>query len=248
MGGWTKRRADAPLGAFVAEAAGLDFIRVEGGPPVPRVHDVTASTIRMDEVAVTEPTPATAEDFGRRLAVLHATPAPAFGAPWTGFIGPTDDLLPMDNAPDPTWAQHFRDRRVLPALKAAVDRGNIQARDAADVAQVVKQLEDLVPSEPPARLHGDLWSGNVLWAAAAVWLIDPAAHGGHPETDLAMLQLFGLPYLDRVLSAYTEVRPLQPGWQERVTVHQLWPLLVHAALFGASYGARAGDAARSILG
>ncbi|MDX6268220.1 MAG: hypothetical protein QOD70_2960 [Frankiales bacterium] len=247
MGAWTKRRADAPLGAFVAEAAGLDFIRVEGGPPVPRVRDVSATALRLDAVETAEPTRAVAEDFGRRLAVLHATRAPAFGAPWTGFIGPTGDLLPMDNAPDPGWPEHYRRRRVEPALRAARERGTIGPEDAADVERVLERLAELVPEEDPARLHGDLWSGNVLWAVDAVWLIDPAAHGGHRETDLAMLQLFGLPFLDAVLSSYQETRPLAQGWQERVAVHQLWPLLVHAALFGSQYGLRAGAAARSVL-
>lgn len=247
MGAWTKRRADAPLGAFVAEAAGLDFIRVEGGPQVPRVRDVTSTTLRLDLVQTAEPTRANAEDFGRRLAVLHATPAPAFGAPWTGFIGPTGDLMPMDNAPDATWAEHYRLRRVEPALKAARERGTVSAEDAADVERVLSRLEELVPDEPPARLHGDLWSGNVLWAADAVWLIDPAAHGGHRETDLAMLQLFGLPFLDAVLSSYEQTQPLAAGWRDRVAVHQLWPLLVHAALFGSLYGVRAGQAARTVL-
>ncbi|MCU1603375.1 MAG: fructosamine kinase [Frankiales bacterium] len=246
MGAWTKRRADAPLGAFVAEAAGLDFIRVEGGPPVPRVHDVTATAIRMDEVITSGPTAATAEDLGRRLAVLHACPAPAFGAPWTGFIGPTDDLLPMDNMADATWAEHFATRRVLPALKEGRDRRRVDPDDAAAVEAVLDRLESLVPDPGPRRVHGDLWSGNVLWALDAAWLIDPAAHGGHPETDLAMLQLFGLPFLDSVLSTYSEAAVLAPGWRERTPVHQLWPLLVHAALFGGDYGARAGAAARSL--
>jgi fructosamine-3-kinase len=236
---WTKRQADAPLGVFVAEAAGLDWIRVEGGPPVPQVLEVTATSLRMERVVVTGPTVAVAEDFGRRLAVLHATSAPAYGAAWTGFIGPVEDLLPMDNAPSPSWADHFRDRRVVPALALALSRGAVDPRDAADVEKVLARLEDLVPEEGPARLHGDLWTGNVLWAADAAWLVDPAAHGGHRETDLAMLALFGLPHLDRVLSAYDEAAPLAEGWRERVAVHQLWPLLVHAALFGAEYGARA---------
>lgn len=247
MNAWTKRRADAPLGAFVAEAVGLDWIRVEGGPPVPRVHEVTATSLRMDRVVPSEPTVAVAEDLGRRLAVLHRTGAPGFGAPWTGFIGPVDDLLPMDNAPSATWADHFRDRRVVPALKLAVDRGAIDARDVDDISRVLERLEQLVPDEGPARLHGDLWSGNVVWAADAAWLVDPAAHGGHRETDLAMLALFGLPHLDRVLTAYDAATPLADGWRERVGVHQLWPLLVHAALFGSSYGVRAGQAARSVL-
>jgi fructosamine-3-kinase len=247
VGAWTKRRADAPLGAFVAEAAGLDFIRVEGGPRVPRVYDVTATTLRLDEIVTAEPTKHVADDFGRRLSVLHTTAAPVFGASWTGFIGPTDDLLPMDNAPDNTWAEHFRVRRVGPALREATDRGRLDPDDAKDVERVLERLELLVPDEGPARLHGDLWSGNVLWTEEDAWLIDPAAHGGHRETDLAMLQLFGLPFLDRVLASYDEARPLAEGWRDRVAIHQLWPLLVHAALFGGGYGARAGAAARTVL-
>jgi fructosamine-3-kinase len=232
---------------FVAEAAGLDWIRVPGGPPVPAVLDVTPTTLLIERIEAAEPTADLAEDFGRRLAVLHATGADAYGAARTGFIGPTDDLLPMDNAASPTWAEHYRERRVRPMLRAARDRGAISDGDASDVEHALALLEQLVPEEGPARLHGDLWSGNCIWARDAVWLIDPAAHGGHRETDLAMLALFGLPFLDRVLAAYDEATPLAKGWRERTAVHQLWPLLVHAALFGGDYGPRAGQAARSLL-
>ncbi len=100
------------------------------------------------------------------------------------------------------------------------------------------------PLEPPSRLHGDLWSGNVLWSPDGVVLVDPAAHGGHRETDLAMLALFGLPHLDRVLAAYDEAHPLAEGWRDRVGLHQLHPLLVHATLFGGGYAARAVEVAR----
>ena len=100
------------------------------------------------------------------------------------------------------------------------------------------------PPEPASRLHGDLWSGNVLWSADGAVLVDPAAHGGHRETDLAMLALFGLPFLDRVLAAYDEVHPLSDGWRDRVALHQVHPLLVHAVLFGGGYGSQAVAAAR----
>ena len=115
------------------------------------------------------------------------------------------------------------------------------------IERVMSRLVDgqlSVPDAEPARLHGDLWSGNVLWSADGPVLIDPAAHGGHRETDLAMLDLFGLPHLDRVLAAYDETWPLDDGWRERVPLHQLHPLLVHAALFGGGYGAQAVAAAR----
>ena len=98
--------------------------------------------------------------------------------------------------------------------------------------------------EPPARLHGDLWSGNVLWTAHEAVLIDPAAHGGHREADLAMLALFGAPHLERVLAAYDEAAPLADGWRDRVLLHQVHPLLLHAVLFGGSYAAQTVSAAR----
>ncbi|MBB5787000.1 fructosamine-3-kinase [Jiangella mangrovi] len=98
-----------------------------------------------------------------------------------------------------------------------------------------------------ALIHGDLWAGNVLWTERDAHLVDPAAHGGHRETDLAMLTLFGLPHLDRVLAAYDEAAPLAPGWRERTALHQLHPVLVHAVLFGGSYGAQAGQLARQAL-
>jgi fructosamine-3-kinase len=103
------------------------------------------------------------------------------------------------------------------------------------------------PAEPPSRIHGDCWSGNVLWSGGRGWLIDPAAHGGHRETDLAMLALFGAPFLDRVLASYAEAAPLAAGWRARVPLHQLHPLLVHACLFGAGYAAPVAEAARAAL-
>ena len=103
------------------------------------------------------------------------------------------------------------------------------------------------PAEPPSRIHGDLWSGNVLWSAGGGWLIDPAAHGGHRETDLAMLDLFGLTHLNRVLAAYQEIAPLADGWRARVPLHQLHPLLVHVCLFGSGYVGATVTAARAAL-
>ena len=113
---WVKSRADAPLGAFVAEAAGLDWIRVPGGPRVPLCSTSPPRPSPWSGSRSREPTAAAADDFGARLAVLHQHGAEAYGAPWTGFVGPVADLLPMDNADSPTWAEHFADRRVLPAL------------------------------------------------------------------------------------------------------------------------------------
>jgi len=108
------------------------------------------------------------------------------------------------------------------------------------VESVIGRLPDLLPEEPPSRLHGDLWNGNVLWGLdGVVRVIDPAAYGGHREADLAMLSLFGLPHLPRVMDAYTEATPLADGWEDRLSLHQLFPLLVHACMFGGGYAARA---------
>jgi fructosamine-3-kinase len=137
---------------------------------------------------------------------------------------------------------------VLPYLKLARDRGHADQQQADTIESVVSRLPGLVPDEPPARLHGDLWNGNVLWGLdGQAWLIDPAAYGGHREVDLAMLALFGLPHLPRVLDAYVETcaetRPLADGWQDRVGLHQLFPLLVHACHFGGGYAGRAAEIA-----
>ena len=103
------------------------------------------------------------------------------------------------------------------------------------------------PAEPPARIHGDLWTGNVLWSGGRGWLVDPAAHGGHRETDLAMLTLFGEGWVPRLLAAYAESTPLADGWRERQRLHQIHPLLVHAVLFGGGYLAAALAAAEHYL-
>lgn len=151
----------------------------------------------------------------------------------------TIGAAPMRNTPADVWPDWYAADRIAPYLAA------LTTTERADVEVVLDRVDDLAgPPEPPARLHGDLWSGNVLWAPDGVWLIDPAAHGGHRETDLAMLALFGCPHLDQ-LAASDEAAPLAPGWRERVPLHQLFPLLVHATLFGGGYGAQAAAAARA---
>ncbi|MEU0915483.1 fructosamine kinase family protein [Streptomyces althioticus] len=233
-----------------AEAAGLRWLAEADAPPVPRVHGREGAWLVLDRVVQGRPGREAALRFGRELAGLHAAGAPAFGAPPPGgpaeaFIG----LAPMRNVTGDDWPAWYAEHRVLPYLRRAVDAGTTDAGEAAVVERVCARLPELAgPAEPPARLHGDLWSGNVLWGAdGRVHLIDPAAHGGHRETDLAMLALFGCPMLDAVLEGYQEAAPLAEGWRERVGVHQLFPLLVHAVLFGRGYAGQALGAARSAL-
>jgi fructosamine-3-kinase len=202
----------------------------------------------MELVADGTPNERAAETFGRGLAALHACGAAAFGAGPPG--GPADAWIGnarMRNEPGPAWPLWYAEHRIEPYLRLAVDGRVLDWPAARLVGEVCARIEELAgPPEPPARLHGDLWSGNVLWSDTA-WLIDPAAHGGHRETDLAMLQLFGCPQLDRILAAYREAAPLAPGWRTRVALHQLFPLLVHTVLFGWSYAAQATAAARAAL-
>lgn len=236
---FAKSHAAAPEGFFASEAAGLGWLAAAGAVPVPEAIAVTEAALLLTWIEPGRPSVAEAEAFGRSLAALHRAGAEAFGAPWQGFIG----RLPMDNTLATDWPEFYAGQRVLPFVRDAVDARRMSSGDAASVERALRDLD--VPVEPPARLHGDLWSGNVLWSASgAAYVVDPAAHGGHRETDLAMLALFGLPYLERVLGAYAEVFPLADGWQERVGLHQLHPLVVHAVMFGGGYGAQAAAVAR----
>lgn len=240
-----KTRTNPPAGFFATEAEGLSWLAQSECVAVPDVLAVAEDCLILSWI---EPGRASAEgatEFGRSLAQLHLSGASSFGHHSEGFIG----LLPMPNRACETWVEFYAVRRVLPYLKLAVDRGQIDPVDAADVERVVRRITTLVgPEEPPSRLHGDLWNGNVVWDAQGnACLIDPAAYGGHREVDLAMLTLFGLPQVQRVLDAYNETAPLADGWQDRVSLYQLFPLLVHACQFGRSYGSRAGAAAREYL-
>ncbi|MER5394902.1 fructosamine kinase family protein [Saccharopolyspora sp. NPDC002686] len=236
-------------GAIEAEAASLAWLAEPDVVAVPEVFGNTERWLVTEHIAESAPTAAAAEQLGRGLAALHATGAPAFGAAPPG--GPADawiGLAPMRNEPEPDWPTFYAQHRIEPYLRKAVDAGTLSSADGAVISQVCANIDQLAgPAEPPARLHGDLWSGNVHWSAQGAWLIDPAAHGGHRETDLAMLHLFGCPHLDRVVAAYQESHPLAAGWRERIALHQLFPLLVHAVLFGTGYAAQATRAARSAL-
>ena len=234
----------APGEFFAAEAAGLRWLADAGGAHVPEVLGVDHECLIIRWVEPGKSSVDTAAALGRELAATHAAGAPSYGGDRDGFIG----RLPMPNKPTDTWAEFYAVRRLLPYLKLARDRGAATPEQAAAIEAVVPRLPDLVPEEQPARLHGDLWNGNVLWGLDGhAWLIDPASYGGHREVDLAMLALFGLPHLPRVLDAYAEAcadsRPLADGWEDRVALHQLFPLLVHACHFGGGYAGRAADLA-----
>ncbi|HLH83789.1 MAG TPA: fructosamine kinase family protein [Trebonia sp.] len=230
--------------AFAAEANGLRWLAGAGAVPVPAVLGVDEHLLVIELLPPGRPTPQAARDFGAALARTHAAGAAAFGAPWPGYIA----SLPLPNTPGAEWAPWYAEHRLVPYLKMARDRGALSGADASLVEAVAGRIGELAgPPEPPSRIHGDLWSGNVLWSGGRGWLIDPAAHGGHRETDLAMLALFGAPHLDQIMRAYAEAAPLADGYRQRVPLHQLHPLLVHACLFGGSYAGQVRAAARAAL-
>ncbi|WP_025273222.1 fructosamine kinase family protein [Haloglycomyces albus] len=182
-----------------------------------------------------EPSRAAARSLGRELAAVHRCGAPTFGAPWRGFIGELD----MDNTETASlrWSDWYAERRLRPFLRLSQDNGALSSADVAAVEKLLGRIEELAGSEEtPARLHGDLWFGNVVWTPNGARLIDPAAHGGHRETDLANLRLWGsTPFVDDIITAYDEEYPLNDGWRERIGIHWLFPLLAHTALFGRSF-------------
>ena len=251
--------SDEMAAAFAAEASSLRWLAAADAVPVPEVLAVTEAALVISMIPPGYAMPSAAFRFGTELARMHAAGSENFGAPWRGFIA----SLPLDNTPAPPgqpagaapsrpqgtqWPQWYANRRLLPYLRQALDSGALRPEDGRLVEAVMDRIDSLAgPAEPPSRIHGDCWAGNVLWSGGRGWLIDPAAHGGHRETDLAMLALFGAPDLDRILAGYNDTTPLAAGWQSRVPLHQLHPLLVHACLFGASYSEGVRSAARAAL-
>lgn len=221
------KRDPAPL-----EAAGLRWL-AEAGARVPAVLEEHADRLVLQRIAPGRLSAAGEEELGRMLAGVHRAGAPAFGAlPAPGrFLVGRCELPSPEAPPDEDWDEYYLHHRLLPlARRVALER---------EVAAV--RVES--PAEPPARLHGDLWTGNVLADVdGRPWLVDPAAYGGHREVDLAMLDLFGA-VPERTLAAYDEAHPLAEGWRERVPLWQLFPLLVHAVLFGGGYVSRSRDLA-----
>jgi fructosamine-3-kinase len=232
---FVKTRAEAAPGEYRSEAAGLSWLAQPGALRTPRVLEIDDGYLALQWVEPGRLDAAGAEELGRGLAATHAAGADRFGAidgegeSRFGSLG-----LPNETADD--WARFYAERRLRPLARIASDRDALSSTTIATVERVCGRLSELVgPPEPPARLHGDLWSGNVMADIdGRPWLIDPSAYGGHREVDLAMLRLFGAPS-PSVFDAYEEIAPLADGWRERVELYQLLPLMVHALLFGGSY-------------
>lgn len=237
---FVKSNAHAPTGMFAAEARGLAWLGEVGvsGPRTSEMGSDPISALRVPGVLAVggdwlalewlelagRPSDAA---LGRGLARLHAIGAPTFGLDQVSYLA----TLPQDNAAEPDWPTFYVERRLRPLCTHA--RLGLDA----ELDQLRARPDRFGPAEPPSRLHGDLWWGNVSACGGAPVVFDPAVYGGHREVDLAMLALFGgLP--DGLVAAYGEIHPLQPGWRQRIALHQLYPLAAHACLFGGGYGAQ----------
>jgi fructosamine-3-kinase len=232
---FVKTRPDAAPGEYGAEAAGLRWLAEPGALRTPSVLEVDDRYLALQWIERGRLDGAGVEQLGSGLAATHMAGAESFGA--TGELANAGfGSLRLPNDPTEDWPTFYAERRLRPLARIAHERSALSRAGIEAVERVCDRIAELTgPPEPPARLHGDLWSGNVMAdTEGRPWLIDPSAYGGHREVDLAMLRLFGAPS-ERVFDAYEERAPLADGWQQRVELYQLLPLLVHALLFGGSY-------------
>ena len=234
---FVKTNDRSPRGMFAAEARGLGWLGEAGALRIPKVLAVAPPEgphqfLVLELVATGAPARDFDEKLGRGLAALHRHGAQGFGLDHDNFIG----WLPQANAAAESWADFYRARRLEAQLRRAADEGRASSRMRQGFDRLFRVLDELCgPAEPPARLHGDLWGGNLLCDdRGGPCLIDPAVYGGHREVDLAMMRLFG-GFGAGVFDAYDEAWPLGDGHRERVALYQLYPLMVHVNLFGGGY-------------
>lgn len=250
---YRKDTSAAPRGYSSWEAAGLLWLaeaEADGGANVAELRDVDLTHIDLATYAPAPSTNVMADEFGAALAATHAAGAPAFGAPparWSshGFIGPGESPIPMPLESTQSWGEFYAEQRIRHLLE--VGRTKSLWEDEQELFErVAERVEsgEFDDGRPPARIHGDLWAGNIMWTKNGAVLIDPAAHGGNAESDLAMLLLFTAPHIARIIAAYDEAAPLADGWQERVGLHQLFPVMVHAVIFGGGFVQQAAEIAR----
>jgi fructosamine-3-kinase len=250
---FVKSHQGTPAGYFGWEAAGLRWLSsVDGGVPCADVVAVDAGSLTLRRLHSASPSADAARLFGRRLAITHDAGAAEFGAGpdgWDGpaFFGPLSQPLPMSLRRHRRWGDFYAEERLMPMAERAAGRLDASTRDMIESIAARCRGGEYDDGDRPARLHGDLWGGNVMWTPDGVVLIDPAAYAGHRESDLAMLALFGCAHYEDILAGYQDEHRLAEGWRSRIGLHQLFPLLAHVVLFGGGHAARTRAAARATL-
>ena len=229
---FVKTHPEPPPGMYAREAEGLSFLRAAGALRIPEVIAHGDTLLVLEWIDGRARRSDFEEQLGRGLAALHRAGAPSFGLTRQNYIG----SLPQPNTARASFAEFYAEQRLLPFARRAREQGVLDDELVARIEALCARLPALsAAEEPPSRLHGDLWSGNVMTdEAGGPVLVDPAVYGGEREVDLAMLSLFGSPSA-RFFAAYGEVYPHKPGRSERAPLYQLYPLLVHVCLFGRGY-------------
>ena len=239
-----KANSKANADFFTAEAAGLSAIEATGVIKTPEIlctgtddgEDVGYSFLLLKFIKSAKPRTDYWETFARDLAALHKADTKIFeisgkfGFFQNNFIG----ARAQNNTPSDSWISFFRDNRLTPQFKDA--DSYFTAEDRSKITKLLDHLEDfLIEPNQPSLLHGDLWSGNVMCGPEGkAMLIDPAAYIGHAEADLAMTELFG-GFPEKFYDAYREANPLEPGYENRRDLYNLYQLLNHLNLFGPTY-------------
>lgn len=240
---FAKWSAEAPADIFVREAEGLEALgAIQGALVIPRVLAASEPAGIDPAFLILEylpPAPSGSdldhESLGRGLATLHRSGAPRFGFPSSNYCGSTR----QDNRFCDSWPEFYRDRRLRPLVKALADRGRCSAADLLAYDRLMDRLDDLLATDAiPSLIHGDLWSGNVLWSARGPALVDPACAYADREMEFGITTLFG-GLGPAAFASYEEASPLPYGWRDRNPLYQLYHLLNHAVLFGGHYGEEA---------
>ena len=238
---FAKTHSDPPAGFFSTEANGLDWLSASASVRVPEVLAASDDPpyLVLQWIEPSSGNSSGEAEFGRAMANLHQAPLSMFGREDQRTTG----SLALPNTQKTTWPEFYAACRLLPLQSIAAERKVLPQRCLHQMESIASRLDQLgAADEKPSLLHGDLWAGNrMIGEGGESWIIDPAAHGGHREFDLAMMRLFG-GFDPMCFDAYQEVSPLQPGWQERIKLHQLAPLVVHAIKFGGHYVSATADA------
>jgi fructosamine-3-kinase len=224
---------------FPGEAAGLEALDAADSPlTVPSVIETGAPTdarpgfLVMGWINSGREGRRFWERFGEGLAELHRHAAEEYGFVQDNYIGQS----PQPNEWMDEWPAFFRSQRLEPQVHMARERGRWQTDWNRPLEALYRRLPDILPATPdPSVLHGDLWKGNfMVTAVGEPAIIDPATYYGHREADLAMTELFG-GFQDRFYDAYRSAWPLEPGYDTRRDIYNLYHLINHLNLFGAGY-------------